>query len=79
LAGMIFGHLLAGAVVTETIFSREGLGRLAQGAVATQDIPVVQGVVLTAAGVFVVVNFVVDLLYPLLDPRLSRVSSGGGK
>jgi peptide/nickel transport system permease protein len=71
--------LLAGAVVTETIFSREGLGRLAQGAVSTQDIPVVQGVVLTAATVFVLVNFVVDLLYPLLDPRIDSGSAGGGK
>lgn len=79
LTGMIFGHLLAGAVVTETIFSREGLGRLAQGAVSTQDIPVVQGVVLTAATIFVMVNFVVDLLYPLLDPRLDRLCAGGGK
>ncbi|MCC3705053.1 ABC transporter permease [Rouxiella badensis] len=79
LTGMIFGHLLAGAVVTETIFSREGLGRLAQGAVSTQDIPVVQGVVLTAATVFVLVNFVVDLLYPLLDPRIDSGSAGGGK
>lgn len=79
LTGMVFGHLLAGAVVTETIFSREGLGRLAQGAVSTQDIPVVQGVVLTAATIFVMVNFVVDLLYPLLDPRLDRLCAGGGK
>ncbi|NIF23665.1 ABC transporter permease [Candidatus Pantoea multigeneris] len=70
LSGMIFGHLLAGSVITETIFSREGLGRLAQSAVLTQDIPVVQGVVLTAATVFVVINLLTDLLYPLLDPRI---------
>ncbi|WP_147197789.1 ABC transporter permease [Pantoea sp. CCBC3-3-1] len=71
LSGMVFGHLLAGAVITETIFSREGLGRLAEGAVSAQDIPLVQGVVLTAATVFVVVNFITDAIYPLLDPRLA--------
>ena len=75
LTGMIFGHLLAGSVITETIFSREGVGRLAEGAVSAQDIPVVQGVVLTAAAIFVVINFITDALYPLLDPRIST----GGK
>ncbi|WP_413653458.1 ABC transporter permease [Pantoea sp. B65] len=70
LSGMIFGHLLAGSVITETIFSREGIGRLAEGAVSAQDIPVVQGVVLTAAVIFVLVNFITDALYPLLDPRI---------
>ena len=79
LTGMIFGHLLAGAVITETIFSREGVGRLAQGAVSTQDIPLVQGVVLTAAAIFVLVNFIVDLLYPLLDPRIGHAATGGGR
>lgn len=70
LAGGIIGNLLAGAVVTETVFSRDGIGRLAQGAVASQDIPVVQGVVLLAALIYILVNLVVDLLYPLLDPRI---------
>lgn len=79
LTGMIFGHLLAGAVITETIFSREGVGRLAQGAVSTQDIPLVQGVVLTAAAIFVLVNFIVDLLYPLFDPRMSHAAAGGAR
>lgn len=70
LAGGIVGNLLAGAVVTETVFSRDGIGRLAQAAVASQDIPVVQGVVLLAALTYVLVNLLVDLLYPLLDPRI---------
>jgi peptide/nickel transport system permease protein len=74
MAGIIAGNLLAGSVVTETVFSRDGIGRLAQGAVAVKDIPVVQGVVVLAAVVFVVINLVVDLLYPLLDPRI-----GGGR
>lgn len=71
LTGMIFGNLLAGSVITETIFSRQGLGRLAEGAVSAQDIPVVQGVVLTAAVIFVAINFITDALYPLLDPRIA--------
>ncbi|WP_233238431.1 ABC transporter permease [Bordetella sp. LUAb4] len=72
MAGVIMGNLLAGSVVTETVFSREGIGRLAQSAVAVKDIPVVQGVVVLAAIVFVVVNLAVDLAYPLLDARITR-------
>jgi len=70
LSGVIIGNLLAGAVVTETVFSRQGVGRLAQAAVTFQDIPVVQGVVVLAAAIFVAVNLLVDLVYPWLDPRL---------
>jgi peptide/nickel transport system permease protein len=70
MAGLLFGELIAGSVVTETVFGRNGIGRLTEQAVAAQDIPVLQGVVLLAATVFVVVNLAVDLLYPVLDPRL---------
>ncbi|MEJ2889835.1 ABC transporter permease [Actinomycetospora aeridis] len=70
--GYVTGNLLAGTVVVETVFTRPGLGRITVSAVADQDIPLVQGVVLLAAFVFVVVNLVVDLLYPLLDPRVSQ-------
>jgi peptide/nickel transport system permease protein len=70
IAGVTFGNLLAGAVIVETIFSRSGLGRLTETAVRTQDVPLVQAVVVFAAIVFVSVNFLVDLVYPLLDPRL---------
>ncbi|TFB83701.1 ABC transporter permease [Cryobacterium algoricola] len=68
--GLIVGQLLSGTVVTETVFSRPGLGRVTATAVAQQDIPVVQGIVLFAAAVFVVTNLLVDLVYPLLDPRI---------
>ncbi|MEU6697769.1 ABC transporter permease subunit [Pseudonocardia sp. NPDC046786] len=64
--------LLAGSVVVETVFTRPGLGRLTVSSVGVQDIPVVQGVVLFAALVYVVVNLVVDLVYPLLDPRIAN-------
>ncbi|MEU9886511.1 ABC transporter permease [Sphaerisporangium sp. NPDC051011] len=74
-AGLVVGNLLAGAVVTETVFSRTGLGRVTALAVTTQDIPVVQGLVVFAALVFVLVNLAVDLVYPLLDPRIARPSA----
>lgn len=70
IAGLLVGQLLAGSVVTETVFGRTGVGRLTADAVAAQDIPVVQGVVVFGALVFVIVNLTVDLLYPLLDPRI---------
>ncbi|WP_432493072.1 ABC transporter permease [Kineococcus gypseus] len=69
-AGVVVGNLLAGAVVVETVFSRVGVGRLTVSAVEAQDIPVVQGLVLLASTVFVLTNLLVDLLYPVLDPRL---------
>jgi peptide/nickel transport system permease protein len=70
LTGVIFGNLLAGAIVVETVFSRSGVGRLTAEAVNTQDIPVMQGLVVLGAAVFVAVNLAVDLIYPLLDPRI---------
>ncbi len=71
MAGLLVGALLSGTVVTETVFSRSGLGRLTASSVAAQDIPVVQGLVLFGASVFVVVNLLVDVVYPLLDPRIT--------
>lgn len=70
IAGVTFGNLLAGTVIVETVFSRSGLGRLTETAVRTQDVPLVQAVVVFAALVFVLVNLAVDLIYPVLDPRL---------
>lgn len=72
MVGMIFGALLSGAVVIETVFGRQGFGRLTVDAVNTQDIPVVMGVVVFSAIVFVAATLIVDLLYPLLDPRIRQ-------
>lgn len=72
IAGVIVGNLLAGSVVVETVFSRTGVGRLTQTSVMAQDIPVVQGIVVFSAAVFVLVNLAVDLLYPLIDPRITH-------
>lgn len=69
--GMIVGNVLAGSVVVETVFSRMGVGRITFEAVDAQDIPVVMGVVVFAALVFVVISLIVDLIYPLLDPRVT--------
>ncbi|NQX29930.1 ABC transporter permease [Microbacteriaceae bacterium VKM Ac-2854] len=70
--GLLVGSTVTGAIVTETIFARQGIGTLAQESVLTQDVPVVQAIVVLAAAAFVVVNLIVDLLYPLLDPRITH-------
>ena len=72
LFGMLVGSTVTGAIITETVFSRQGIGRLVQQAVMGQDIPLVQGIVVLGALAFVTVSLIVDLLYPLLDPRLRR-------
>jgi len=64
-----FGTLLGGAVVTETVFSWPGIGRLAVQSIYNRDYPVVQCTVFLAAVMFIVINFAVDLLYGVLDPR----------
>jgi peptide/nickel transport system permease protein len=71
--GVQIGGLLGGAVVTETVFSRPGVGRILIDAVANQDIALVQAFVLLIAGLYVTVSLLIDLIYPLLDPRI-RIS-----
>ncbi len=68
--GLQFGAMLAGAVVTETVFSRPGLGRLVVSAILWKDYPLVQGIVLCMAAMYVLVNLLVDLLAAWLDPRI---------
>jgi ABC-type dipeptide/oligopeptide/nickel transport system permease component len=69
--GLQVGNLLSGAVLIETVFSRPGLGRLLVSSILAKDYLVVQAVVLLIAVIYAAVNFVVDLLYPILDPRVS--------
>lgn len=71
-AGLLLGELIAGALITETVFGRSGLGQLTQEAVNTQDSSVLQAIVVISASAFVVINLAIDLLYPLLDPRLKN-------
>src|SRR5262245_53681915 len=66
-----FGALLAGSLITETIFSWPGIGRLTVQAIQTRDYPLVQGCVLVIAVSYLLVNFFTDLLYKLVDPRVS--------
>ncbi|AYM90963.1 ABC transporter permease [Serratia sp. 3ACOL1] len=70
IAGILFGELIAGALITETVFGRSGLGQLTQQAVVNQDVAVLQAVVMISAAAFVFLNLLVDMLFPLLDPRL---------
>ncbi|GII85878.1 ABC transporter permease [Sphaerisporangium siamense] len=70
LSGWITGALMGGAVLTETVFARPGLGRVLVTAVGSRDIPVVSALMLVSAAAFVVVNLLVDLAYLAIDPRL---------
>jgi peptide/nickel transport system permease protein len=69
--GLQFGGLLAGSIITETIFAWPGIGRLTIQAIQTRDYPLVQGCVLVIATAYVLVNFITDLFYSLVDPRIS--------
>ncbi|WP_018902642.1 ABC transporter permease [Rhizobium sp. 2MFCol3.1] len=75
IAGVLFGELLAGAVVTETVFGLNGIGGLTEKAVGNQDLSVLQAIVVISAAAFVTINLAVDLAYPLLDPRLRTQSA----
>jgi len=68
--GLQFGALLSGAVITETIFARPGLGKLVVDSIQSKDLPTVQGVILVLAGIYVLMNLLVDLSYVLIDPRI---------
>ncbi|HKV70779.1 MAG TPA: ABC transporter permease [Gemmatimonadales bacterium] len=70
LLGLQLGNLLSGAVVVETIFGRQGIGALAVRAILAKDFPMIQGVVLVVALVYVLVNLLVDVTYAALDPRV---------
>jgi ABC-type dipeptide/oligopeptide/nickel transport system permease component len=70
IVGLQFGGLLAGAVIVESVFSRQGLGRMLVNALQSRDFPVAQGGVLFVATVYVLVNLFVDLLYGVVDPRI---------
>jgi ABC-type dipeptide/oligopeptide/nickel transport system permease component len=68
--GLQFGNLIAGAVIIETVFARQGIGRLAVDAIRMKDFPMIQGTVLFAATAYVLANLLVDVSYVWLDPRI---------
>lgn len=72
MAGILFGELIGGAVVTEAVFGRAGIGQMTVNAVANRDTPVLMAIVVLAATVYVLINLIIDLLYPVLDPRTRR-------
>jgi ABC-type dipeptide/oligopeptide/nickel transport system permease component len=74
-AGLQFGRLLGGTVIVETVFARQGVGRVAVDALIARDLPVIQGAVLFLALIFVLTNLIVDLVYGYLDPRI-RLGEG---
>ena len=68
--GLDIGILLGGAILTETVFNIPGIGRLAYEGIINADLPVIQGTVLFGALFIVVANFIVDIAYAFLDPRV---------
>ncbi|MGQ4599447.1 ABC transporter permease subunit [Nocardia sp. R6R-6] len=70
LLGLAFGELIASSIVTESVYARQGIGQLTVVAVDTQDLPIVQGVVLLSTAAYALVNLAVDLAYPFIDPRV---------
>jgi len=70
IVGLQFGNLIAGAVIIETVFARQGIGHLAVNAIRSKDFPMVQGTILFAATAYVLTNLLVDISYAWLDPRI---------
>ncbi|MCK1609110.1 MULTISPECIES: ABC transporter permease [unclassified Bradyrhizobium] len=68
--GLSFASLIGGVVITETVFNLPGIGRLTVDAINNRDYPIIQGVLILASGVYVLVNLAVDLAYTLIDPRI---------
>ncbi len=77
LAAYLTGSVLGGAVLVETVFARPGLGRVTLAAINDRDLPVLTGIILLSALVFVVINVVVELVHPLIDPRVAVSSRPG--
>ncbi|TAN02415.1 MAG: ABC transporter permease [Rhizobiaceae bacterium] len=72
LIGLVLGNLLAGIAVVETVFTIPGIGRLLVDSIFARDYPVIQGCMLFIAFVYVLINIVVDLFYPLFDPKVAQ-------
>ena len=68
--GIQLGYLLGGAMLTETVFAWPGIGKYTVEAIMKSDFPIVQGVVLLIAFIFVMMNLIVDIIYAFLDPRI---------
>jgi peptide/nickel transport system permease protein len=69
-AGLDLAYLLGGAIISEKIFSLPGLGALAIGSITSSDLPLIAGITLVTSSIIIIANFVVDLLYAVVDPRV---------
>jgi len=74
--GFTLAGLLSGTVVTESVFALPGVGRLIVSSVLRRDYPVIQGIMVTVAFLYLIINFIVDISYAFLDPR---IQVGGGE
>jgi peptide/nickel transport system permease protein len=79
LLGLRFGHILAGAVIVESIFAWPGMGSVVLTAISGRDLPVIGGYVLVAGLLFIGANLLVDLSYVLLDPRIRLGAASGAR
>lgn len=79
LTAYLTGSVLGGAVLVETVFARPGLGRVTLAAISDRDLPVISGIILLSALVFVIVNVIVELVHPLIDPRVRAVDRGASR
>ncbi|MNV87433.1 Glutathione transport system permease protein GsiC [compost metagenome] len=70
IAGIGITLLISGVVITETVFNIPGLGRLTVDAILSRDYPIIQALILLFSAVYVSINLLIDLLYPILDPRI---------
>ena len=68
--GLTAALLVGGAIVTETVFGLPGIGNLVVSAVLRRDYPVIQGALIVVAGIYVLINLLIDLIYTLVDPRV---------
>lgn len=75
ITAVIVGDLLGGSIITESVFGRTGLGSVIQSAATTQDVPVLQAAVTLTALLFLAINLITDLIYPVIDPRLRRAKA----
>lgn len=73
MAGMIIGEMLAGSVVTETVFSRQGIGKIIVDAINAKDIPMIQGAVLLTSVFYILINLLADISYMYIDPRIRKM------
>jgi peptide/nickel transport system permease protein len=70
LSGWALGALFSGAAVIETVFARPGLGGLLVAATSARDVPLVTGIIVASAGMYIIANLLVDIAYPIIDPRI---------